>query len=466
MLFSRSFYYTEIPQDWKDGNVVPISKGGNKSDPGNYRPVSLTSLVGKVFERLLKSEIQVHLEGQKVLNDTQHGFRNGKSCLTNLLSFMDFTTGEMDKGKKLNIAYLDFAKAFDTVPHQRLLIKLEQHGIDSLLLRWIGNWLSGRKQRVILNGTKSSWIDVLSGVPQGSVLGPILFIVFVNDIDNNLMSKIWKFADDIKIATTIETEMDRDALQSDLDTIWKWTNDWQMRLNISKCKIINVGLDSTHQYNLNENSLQVVREERDLGVMVTDNMEGSRQCEEARKKALKMLGVINRNVNYKSKTVIKRLYCAYVRPHLEYCVQAWHPLYKKDLISLEKVQRRATRMIRGFKNISYEERLKSLKLHSVKYRFLRADLIEVFKILKSGETSDLTEMFKLNSSRTRGNGLKLKKEYVKTAQRLNFFSQRIINEWNSLPENVVSSSSLFKFRKELDKHFTSRKIIFDIYEYA
>ena len=105
-------------------------------------------------------------------------------------------------------------------------------------------------------------------------------------------------------------------------------------------------------------------------------------------------------------------------------------------------------------------------MHSVKYRFLRADLIEDFKILKSGETSDLTEMFKLNSSRTRGNGLKLKKEYVKTAQRLNFFSQRIINEWNSLPENVVSSSSLFKFRKELDKHFTSRKIIFDIYEYA
>ena len=202
--------------------------------------------------------------------------------------------------------------------------------------------------------------------------------------------------------------------------------------------------------------------EKDLGVIVTSDMKNSHQCQVARKKGLKMLGILNRNVHYKSKMVIKRLYSAYVRPHLEYCVEAWHPTYKKDLVSLERVQRRATKMVRGIRNLSYEDRLKELKLQSLHHRRLRQDMITLFKILRSGDVSDLKRMFAFNDRKTRGHSLKLKKGNVNTLHRQNFFSQRVINEWNALPEIVVTCLSMHVFKKKLDKYYREKGIIYKI----
>lgn len=453
LIFERSLYYTEIPQDWKNANVVPIFKGGDKHVTINYRPISLTSLVCKLLERLIKAGISTHLENQILLQSSQHGFRCGRSCLTNLLDFFEYTTDQVDKGKKLSVVYLDFCKAFDKVPHKRLLIKLAQHGIDGLLLKWISDWLAHRKQRVILNGVRSSWAKVLSGVPQGSVLGPLLFIIFVNDIENGLSSRVWKFADDIKLAKVIDGFDDEEDMQSDLNKILEWTKTWQMSLNISKCKTLNVGPGLDCSFGLGGDNIQNITYEKDLGVIVAHDMKSSLQTQEARKRALKMLGILNRNVNYKSKAIMKRLYYAFVRPHLEYCLQSWRPVHKKDLKALENVQRKATKMIQGLHHLSYEDRLKALNMHSFQYRGLRGDMSELFKIITRPDNMGFDKMFKLNRNSTRGHKFKLQKQHVRTLIRKNFFSQRVVDTWNSLSDHVVSSSSLHVFKKRLDEHF-------------
>ena len=238
---------------------------------------------------------------------------------------------------------------------------MKNHGINGPIFHWIEDWLSGRQQRVILNGNKSEWENVISGVPQGSVLGPLLFLIFVNTIENDVTSSILKFADDIKLFRVIEDKHDQDGFQSDLDTLVKWSETWQMQFNFNKCKVMHVGrMNIKTVYKMGGQELTQTDMERDLGVMVNGKLSASDQVVEARKKALRMLGAINKNVSYKSAEVITKLYCAFVRPHLEYCVQAWSPTYEKDCWLIERVQKRATKMINGMSNLSYEDRLKTL----------------------------------------------------------------------------------------------------------
>jgi hypothetical protein len=183
----------------------------------------LTSILGKVLESIIKDNLVHHLEKFKLLFDSQHGFRKGRSCLTNLLDFMENVTKYLDESQPVDIIYLDFAKAFDKVPYVRLFKKLQAHGIWGQTLNWIERWLTGRRQRVSLNKTFSEWQYVTSGVPQGSVLGPVLFLVYINDIDLGLFSKLSKFADDSKLYKSICSDLDRDSLQQDLDNLHQWS---------------------------------------------------------------------------------------------------------------------------------------------------------------------------------------------------------------------------------------------------
>jgi len=390
LLFTRSLSEGVVPTQWKFANVTPIYKKGTKSDPSNYRPVSLTSVISKLMERLIAEDILVHLRSNNLLCAQQHGFTPGKSTSTNLLEALDVWTEALSHGLPVDIIYMDYAKAFDTVPHERLLRQIQSLGINDQALLWVRSFLTSRHQRVIVNGALSETSEVTSGVPQGSVLGPVLFTMFVCDIPSQINNMVAMFADDTKLYSAIQDPPDeytRD-LQSDIDRLQAWASRMQMLFHPDKCVTMHLGRNIPHhEYTMQKQdgtpyTLKTVDKEKDLGVLIDHKLTFSQHIQAQVNKASRTLGALKHTYSAISKESFLLLYKSLVRPHLEYASVVWSPSLKRDKDAIERVQRRATRMVQGLSHLSYPERLTELKLPTLEYRRQRADILATFKILK------------------------------------------------------------------------------------
>uniref|UniRef100_A0A8C5QYE7 Reverse transcriptase domain-containing protein n=1 Tax=Leptobrachium leishanense TaxID=445787 RepID=A0A8C5QYE7_9ANUR len=391
------------------------------------------------METMLKERIVEHLKTHRLQDQKQHGFTSGRSCQTNLIDFFDWGTEIIDIGGAVDIAYLDFSKAFDTVPHRRLIDKLQSLSLDSNIVEWIRQWLSDRQQRVVVNGVYSAQGLVTSGVPQGSVLGPILFNIFISDIAEGINGKVCLFADDTKIVGAVAIE---------------WSELWQLSFNVDECKIMHLGRKNPRaKYRIFDTVLTSTSEERDLGVIISEDLRVSSQCNRAAGNASRMLGCVGRGIRSRKREVLMPLYRALVRPHLEYCVQYWRPYLQKDIDILERVQRRTTKMVYDLKEKSYQERLNDLNMYSLEKRRDRGDMIETFKYVKGIHKVEEGSICKRKqSSKTRGHSLRLEGQRFKSNIRRHYFTERVVDTWNSLPVEVVEAKTVIEFKEAWDRH--------------
>ena len=237
-IFQCSIDSGKIPEAWKKAIISPVYKKSDRSDPANYRPVSLTCISCKILEHIINRHILDHLDKHNILADAQHGFRKRRSCETQLLLTCHDLASVVNNSGQVDMLVLDFAKAFDTVAHERLLSKVAGYGIRGNLLKWTMSFLEGRTQKVVVEGASSDPSPVKSGVPQGSVLGPLLFLLFINDLAEHTSSTVRLFADDCVMYKPVKTIQDCEVLQKDLDQLHQWEKRWQLRFNARKCNIM------------------------------------------------------------------------------------------------------------------------------------------------------------------------------------------------------------------------------------
>ena len=466
MIFCRSHTEGQVPSTFKQANVAPIFKKGCKVSASNYRPVSLTSVPCKVMECIQHQAILNHLTGEGLLAPEQHGFLPKKSCTTNLLEAYEIMCEAFEEGHPLDVIYTDFRKAFDTVPHRRLLLKLQAYGIHGHLLAWIRNWLTGRTQRVVLGNTISDWTNVLSGIPQGSVLGPLLFLIYINDLPKELVNLMLLYADDGKLLGKARTQKERDQLQADIDICARWARTWLMSYSVEKCKVMHIGRlsKSTQVYTMKDSdgidrALETTSVERDLGVLVSDDLKLGAQCRAAAANAKWKLAAFKKVFISRSQRLWEMLWKAHIRPHLEHAIQAWSPYLKGDIKVLEDVQRAVTKHMGGMKGMNYEKRLDKLGWTKLEARRTRGDLIMTYQLRNNNAavnlntwhwTKPLAEIDGPAGSVRAGDVRLNPPVKYKCKQRENFLTTRVAVPLRDLPKGIMNSTSVNIFKNRYD----------------
>ena len=466
ILFRKSLQNRRLPTFWKHSTVSVIFKSGVKGLAENYRPISLTSILCKMLESIIREHLVDHMLMNALFSDKQYGFIGGRSTALQLLRVFDEWTEAIDQGDDIDIIYMDYRKTFDTVPHMRLMEKVKGYGFTENIVAWIEDFLTERKQKVIINGEVSKEKTIKSGIPQGSVLGPLLFLIFVNDLPELTTSLVYLFADDNKVSKAIKNYKDKHILQKDLDIIYNWSKIWQLQIHPDKLAHMHIGDEMEtpeYEYTVGNMPVKYSTNEKDLGVIIDRKLSFDLHINEKVKKANSMAGWIRRSFVYMDEVLFKLLYTAMVRMHLEYCAVVWSPYLTKYIDQLEQVQIRATKMVPGLRDKPYPERLKILKLPTLTYRRLRGDMVTVYKIMNNIYHEECCPKLPTIESATGRPGRQLMQLY-QSRSRLDIrkfsFTQRVVSVWNSLPEKVVTANTLDTFKTRLDDTWKNERILY------
>ena len=462
-LFHCCLSQSTLPHEWKVHKICPIPKRGDLSKITNYRPISLLCCLSKVLETIVYTKIISFIYPK--LNKHQFGFLQNRSCLSQLLTFFAEIYNCIEGKNQCDVIYLDFKKAFDSVPHNEMLFKLWRFGITGPLWLWFKNYLSSRCHFVNLDSVSSSLLPVVSGVPQGSVLGPLLFLIYVNDIPDSIFScSPYQFADDTKILKSIQSSNDSMKLQRDIDSLSEWCKKWFLTLNEDKCAAIHFSLSSINNlqstYQINNTTVRYLSSHRDLGLMVEGNLSWSKHYNFIICKAYCSLHFIRRIIPISTSISLKKkLYLSLVRSHLTYCSQIWSPRLIKDFLTLERVQRRATKFIMNDFSLDYKSRLIQLNLLPLMYWLELQDILFLIKCFKdpSENFNPLSFVSFVCHSTRSATSHKLKVNYNRTSVTRHFYFNRVVKLWNCMPP-IDLTMSYSKLKHTLKQIFWSHFI--------
>ena len=444
-LFNLSLSLGTVPLLWKTANVTPVFKKGDPSLCSNYRPISLLCITSKIFERAILQH--TYDKFSHLITNVQHGFLPSRSTSTQLYTVLHDIYRLCDQGVQADMIYLDFSKAFDSVSHSFLLHKLKSYGFSGNLHKWFSSYLNSRFQRVVLEGINSDWLPVTSGVPQGSIFGPIMFILYSNDLGSSLSpgTSIALYADDAKIFRHIYSLEDCRILQTDLQQLEKWSKNWKLNFNTDKCKVMCFGrnLKFSFKYRLCASDLRNTTEFNDLGLLVSNSLSWKPHIQNIIAKAHRTLGLIKRTLGFHAPLKSKLLlYKSLVRSTLTYASILWYP-DRRDLALLEGVQRNATKYILNDYTSHYTDRLRRLDLIPLSFYRELTDICFFYKCLHGFFNLDILNFVPLNEdpnyhTRASTDRLVLKQLPFRTEFTAKFFSHRIVKLWNSLPLEIRS----------------------------
>lgn len=458
-IFNLCLKNATFPHTWKLTKITPIFKKGMESDIENYRPVSILCTPAKVFEIILHNNIFPHIKHYISVN--QHGFMPSRSISTNLVNFVNFTSGALDCRNQVDVVYTDFSKAFDSVNHQKLLSKFHYYGFSDTFINFFCSYLSDRRQYVSFRGYRSDSFIAGSGVPQGSNLGPLFFNLFINDLIFNIRSNVLMYADDLKIFRVIKNLTDCGAIQGDLDTLSKWCQENDLMLNVGKCCVMSIHRKKNPlicDYKINDTTLCRVNRFTDLGVLVTENLSFSSHILNTVQTAYKSLGFILRvGKQFREIETLKALFMSLVRSRLEFASIVWSPSMQLYCQIIERVQKRFLRALyfKSFApfnfpiwNIRYEEMLNIFNVERLSKRRKLAQLYYLHGVM-TGAVDDTITLSRINWCVPMYGGRAGRLLYAnraRTAAHANSFFNNAINLFNSVADGVDVAMSTVEFR--------------------
>ena len=458
MIFDQSLQTGDVPQDWSQAVVHPVFKGGNPKQPENYRPISLTCICCKMMERILVSNILTHLENNDLLSPCQHGFRRHLSCESQLIMLCQETMSSIDQRNSVDLAFIDFSKAFDKVPHSHLIYKLGIYNLDTKVKEWIASFLSKRTQRVIIENRYSDEIAVTSGVPQGSVLGPVLFLLYINDLPDKISCNVKLYADDVVLYADVMSNTGANALlQTSLDELSRWCNEWEMLVNVKKCAIMRMSRQKCAvipRYYINESELSIVKDFKYLGVHISDTCSWQKHIQSITSRGNQMLRFIKRNFKGCPQAVKEIVYMSMVRPLLEYASCVWDPCGEGLKHDIEMVQRRAARFVLNDydRTSSVNDMICKIGWDTLEIRRREARLCFMFKVYHGTSKLEVSSIVLEPSYVGRNDH---QKKIRRLPSRLlpyhNSFFPKTIRDWNGLPEFMLNTGCVEEFKKLLGK---------------